>query len=98
MKLIYLAPIGLFDDWAHTVQIMKMCEAFSQNGVEVELVVPHRKVSNNGIDPATADPFQYNNVEKIFTITKLPFLDLFYGSGNKFFYWIRLLTFLFSAK
>ncbi len=98
MKLIYVAPIGLFDDWAHTVQIMKMCEAFAKNGAEVELVVPDRKVSNNGVDPKKADPYAYNNVEKVFKITRLPFLDLFYSSPNRVFYFVRLITFLLSAK
>lgn len=98
MKLLYLAPVGLFDDWAHTVQIMKMCEAFSQNGVEVELVVPSRKTSFSEKNPNNADPFNYNNVEKVFKITKIPSLDLFYGNPSKFFYWLRLFSFLFFAK
>lgn len=98
MKLVYLAPIGLFDDWAHTVQIMKMCEAFSQAGAEVELVVPNRKVSFSKSDTTAADPFKYNNVKEVFKITKLPAIDLFYGSPSKFFYWLRLISFLVSSR
>ncbi|MBA3733325.1 glycosyltransferase family 4 protein [Patescibacteria group bacterium] len=92
MKLIYAAQIGLFDDWAHTVQIMKMCEAFSENGLEVELVVPKRKNLKN------LDPFVYNHTKKIFKITKLPYIDIFLGNSNPFFYWLRLVSFLVSAK
>lgn len=98
MILKYIAPIGLFDDWAHTVQIMKMCEAFSQNGVEVELLVPNRTTSNNGIDPKVADPFQYNHVSKSFKITKLPFIDMFYSNPSPLLYRIRLYSFLVSVR
>lgn len=98
MKLVYLAPVGLFDDWAHTIQIMKMCEAFAKNGLEVELVVPNRKTTNNNVDTRTADPFDYNDVEKIFRITKLPFLDFDYGNPSKFFYWVRFISFLFTSR
>lgn len=98
MKIVYLAPIGLFDDWAHTVQIMKMCEAFSQNGLEVELVVPDRKVSANGVDVKKTDPFKYNHTQNIFKITRLPFIDLFYTNPSPVFYWIRLSSFLLSSR
>jgi glycosyltransferase involved in cell wall biosynthesis len=93
MKLVYLAQIGLFDDWAHTVQIMKMCEAFAKNGVEVELVVPNRKVHNKNIDP-----FEYNHTEKVFNIKKLPFIDLFYTNPHPLFYWLRTSSFFISSR
>jgi glycosyltransferase involved in cell wall biosynthesis len=92
MKLIYLAQIGLFDDWAHTVQIMKMCEAFAQNGADVELVIPRRKLLKSD------DPFAYYNIQPIFKITRVPMLDLFYGSPNPLLYWTRFISFLLSAR
>ncbi len=98
MKLVYIAPVGLFDDWARGRQIMKMCEAFSLSGTEVELVVPARKKTNNNVDPKTTDPFEYNNVSKNFKITQLSITDLFYGSPSKIWYWLRWFSFIFSAK
>lgn len=92
MKLVYLAQIGLFDDWAHTVQIMKMCEAFSENGVDVELVIPNRGFKNN------QDPFEYNHTKNIFKITKVPFVNLFPGNPSPFFYWFRLISFLVTSR
>lgn len=92
MKLVYLAPIGLFDDWAHTVQIMKMCEAFSENGISVELIVPNRKNKNN------VDPFKYNHTKNIFKITKVPFLDLFFTNPHPIFYWLRLSSFFVTSR
>lgn len=92
MKLVYLAQTGLFDNWAHTVQIMKMCEAFSENKIDVTLVVPKRRDSKDN------DPFVYNNTKKIFKIAQIPYIDLFHGSSNKIFYFIRYFSFLLSAK
>lgn len=92
MKLTYLAQIGILDDWAHTVQIMKMCEAFSQNGVEVQLIVPKRKNSRN------LDPFEYNGVSNNFKIKKLFYIDIFQENPSPVFYWLRFVTFLISAR
>ncbi len=90
--------MGLFDDWAHNIQIMKMCEAFANNGLEVELVVPKRKNTNNNVNPKITDPYYYNNVENNFRITQLPFLDFSYGNPSSFFYWLRFLSFLVTSR
>ncbi len=92
MKLVYLAQAGLYDDWAHTLQIMKMCEAFAENGIEVTLVVPKRS------NKKPIDPFVYNQVEQKFKITEVPYLDIFQGTTSKFFYFLRLISFIASAR
>ena len=43
MKITYLANIRIPTEKAHGIQIMKMCQAFANQGVRVELVVPKRK-------------------------------------------------------
>ena len=43
MKLIYIANARIPTERAHGIQIMKMCEGFSNQGVKVELVIPGRK-------------------------------------------------------
>ncbi len=93
MKLIYLSPSGLFDDWARPVQIMKMCEAFSKNGVEVELVVPKRKNKKE-----EENPFVYLNVSETFKIKSLPIIDLSYGNPSKFYFVLRWVSFLMVSK
>ncbi len=65
MKIMYTAFIRLPTEKAHGAQIMKTCEAFAGEGVEVELVIPGRKT------PVTDDPFDYYDVQKNFTVTKL---------------------------
>ncbi|MFH0852547.1 MAG: glycosyltransferase family 4 protein [bacterium] len=92
MKLIYLANIGLPANWAHEIQIMKMCEAFGANGLEVELVVPRR--SSN----LKEDFFAHYGVKDNFKITQLFCLDLNPGSAGRFNFWIRLASFLIAAR
>lgn len=92
MKLLYLSTARVPDDWAHATQLMKMCEAFAQTGIEVELVIPRR--SHTRPD----DPYAYAGVEKVFTITKLPCIDLFSGSQSGALYWLRTFSFLVAAR
>ena len=91
MKLIYLSTARIPDDWAHTIQILKMCEAFAESGVKVELVVPRR--AKTPVD----DPFVYAGMKENFAITRLFCVDLFPGTQGKFFYWLRTLSFYLSA-
>ena len=93
MKLIYLANIGIPSDWGHSVQIMKMCEAFAENGAEVKLVVARGRNSNDN-----GNPFAFYNVKPIFKIVRVPSLNLFPGNPGAIWYWIRLFSFLISAR
>lgn len=92
MKLIYLANIILPEEWAHGIQIMKMCEAFAGHGLEVELV------ASAGQRKIKADPFDYYGVEKKFKLIKIPFLDFAPGNASAGYYWLRLASFLLPAK
>jgi glycosyltransferase involved in cell wall biosynthesis len=69
MRIIYIANIRLPTEKAHGVQIMKTCEAFAREGVQVSLLVPKRRNS------ITADPFVYYGVERLFDIQYLPVID-----------------------
>lgn len=84
-KIFYVANVRLPTEKAHGLAIMKMCEAFANQGLEVELVVPKRA---NHID---ADPFEYYGVEKNFKITKLWCLDLV--KWGKVGFWVETITF-----
>lgn len=55
---------------AHGIQIMKVCESFALQGVEVELVLPKR------FNEIKENPFEYYGVRRNFKIKKLPCLDL----------------------
>src|SRR3989344_1995572 len=74
MKLTYISLARVPTDRAHGYAIMKMCEEFAAQGVEVELVVPTRR---HGIG---TDPFLYHHIKRTFSIRKLwttDFLGLF---------------------
>ena len=88
-KLVYIANIRIPTEKAHGIQIMEMCQAFSAQGIEVELIVPHRRNSLH------EDPFVYHNLPKTFKITKLPSFDLIrFGWAG---FWIQQTTFALSA-
>lgn len=73
-KLVYLTSARLPTEKAHGLQIMKMCEAFADNGVEVTLVYPHRHQS-----PELAgqgDPFSFYGVRRVFEAKRVGCLDL----------------------
>ncbi|MSU74706.1 glycosyltransferase, partial [Candidatus Kaiserbacteria bacterium] len=92
MKIIYLSTARLPDDWAHVIQIMKMCEAFAREGHDVELLVPRRRRTR------IEDPFAYAGVDPIFLIKKVPCIDLFPGTQMRIFYWLRTFSFYFFAR
>lgn len=92
MKLIYLSNVRMPTDWAHGIQIMKMCEAFARAGAKVELVVPRR------FNKIKESPFAYYGVPPAFKITKLPCLDLMPLGTGKFIFLLQKFSFLSAAK
>lgn len=92
MNIAYVSSARVPDDWAHVVQILKMCEAFARDGHRVVLIVPKRAQTR------TEDPFTYARVKPIFSIVRLPCIDLFPGTQRRIFYWLRTLSFLFFAR
>jgi len=73
MRITYVANTRMPTEMAHGVQIAHMCEAFAENGAEVELIVPRRfSISHVGKE----DPFEYYRVKKNFKIKKIFCFDL----------------------
>lgn len=70
MKLLYIVNARIPTEKAHGFQIMKMCEAFSSQGVEVELVVPLRRTH------LKQDAFSFYGLRETFGITYLQVPDL----------------------
>ena len=55
---------------ANSIHVMKMCQAFADNGHEVVLLAPNRyKEYENGVD----DVYEYYGVRKNFEIQKLSY-------------------------
>ncbi len=85
MKILYIANIRIPTEKAHGIQIMKMCEAFSVQGDEVELVVPWR------FNYIKDNPFTYYGVEENFKIKKVFSIDLV--KFGKIGFWIQEVSF-----
>ena len=69
MKIVYLANIRFPTEKAHGYQISKMCEAFSDIGVEMEIIVPLRKNS------VKVDPYEFYGVRRNFKTTFIKSFD-----------------------
>lgn len=100
-RLIYVANARLPTEKAHGVQIMKMCEAFTQSGAEVELVVPFRLQTAQMRQ--VRDLWAYYSIRKRFKLTRLPSLDLIFLDRylpDRLFYlpfYVQALTFYMCA-
>ncbi len=70
MKIIYIANSRIPTTKAHGFQIMKMCEAFSNAGINVELWLPKR------FNTIKELPFNYYGIKPIFNVKKIPVIDL----------------------
>ena len=91
MELIYIANVRMPTEKAHGIQIMKMCEAFDDQGIKVELVIPWRF---NGIKQ---NSFKYYGIKENFKINKIFSLDLIFLNIPKIFFWLQSLTFSISV-
>lgn len=70
MKLIYITNNRIPTEKAHGFQVIKMCEAFTNAGAQVELWIPKR------FNAIKDSPFNYYNIREIFDIKKIPVVDL----------------------
>ncbi len=74
MKIVYLVNARLPTEKAHGYQIVKMCQALSEQGSTVSLLHPYRHQSHAEL--AGVDPFEYYGVPDVFEIRTLKNLDL----------------------
>ncbi len=92
-KLCYVSNIRLPTEKAHGLQIMKMCEAFTHQGIETELVVSRRK------NHLTDDPFHFYTIATRFQIARIGSIDLLWlPFFKKCWFLVQNITFYFSVK
>ncbi len=73
MRIVYLANARIPTEKAHGLQIVKMCEAFARQGVDIELIVPFRRQSAQMRQVESA--WEYYDVTTPFPIRRLPSPD-----------------------
>jgi len=73
MKLVYVTNARVPSEKAHPYQIMKMCEAFKQHGVDVHLIIPWRVQTSEM--RAVKSIWEYYGISEQFNIRKIPCID-----------------------
>jgi len=70
MKIVYFAYSNIPSNVASSIQVMKMCNAFADNGHEVILLIPTKRKDKyiNGVD----DVYKFYDVKNIFKIQQIP--------------------------
>ena len=91
-SLLFISNVRIPSERAAGIQIMKMCEAFAHEGLDVTLALPWRFARIKG------DPFAFYGVERTFRIVRLPALDFMPLEWllGKAAFWIRTVTFWLS--
>ena len=93
MKILYISQSTIPSRMANSIHVMKMCQAFANNGHEVTLLAPNVK---NQYEKNINDIYEYYGVKKNFVIKKL-----FYPNNKIAFMFYTLAIFfylLFNKK
>lgn len=93
MKIIYVSHWRFPSDKTMSPLIMRTCEEFARQGLEVELWVPRRINSQYG----GKDPFLHYGIKPAFVIRKLPVLDLIEHIPGTLAFLLMKLTFAVSV-
>lgn len=90
-RIIYITNDRIPTERARGLATIKICEAFCQEKVKVELICPNR------LNRIKKDVFFYYQVAKIFKIKRIPSIDLMPLFPGAFGFWIQYLSFVFFA-
>ena len=92
MKILYISNSTIPSKTANSINVIKMCQAFSENDHEVILLAPDKKDKHQKEDE---DIYEYYGVKKNFLIKKLWHPNI---KGGVFFYMVSIFFFLFFNK
>ena len=92
MKIIYISKSIIPSRAANSIHVMKMCQAFADNGHEVVLLAPDLK---NHYEKDVEDIYEYYGVRKNFEIKKLFHPNIRLGA---FLYVLAIFFYLFTNK
>ena len=77
-KIYYIANARMPTEKAHGIQLAKMCEAFVEHGVDLELIVPRRKTSEISLK-------DFYGLAVDIPVTKIPVIDWYINGRIGFF-------------
>lgn len=92
MKIAYISNSIIPSKAANSVHVMKMCQAFADNGHEVVLLAPDRK---SQYEKKIDNVYDFYGVKKNFVIKKLWFPNI---KGDFLFYTFAIFIYLFLNK
>lgn len=92
MKLIYISNSIIPSRTANSIHVMKMCQAFADNGHEVVLLAPDRKKK---YEKNIVDIYEFYGVKKNFDIKKLYYPNI---KGGVLLYALAIFFFLIFNK
>lgn len=92
MKILYISKSIIPSRTANSIHVMKMCQAFAENGNEVVLLAPNLK---DKYEPGVNDIYQYYGVKKNFEIKKLWHPDII---GGAIIYTLFIFFYLLFSK
>ncbi len=92
MKIIYISKSIIPSRSANSIHVMKMCQAFADNGHKVVLLAPDLK---NYYERDIVDIYEYYGVKKNFQIKKLFHPNIRFGA---FLYVLAIFFYLLTSK
>ncbi len=92
LTVVYVADTRLPTEKAHGLALMKLCEAFARAGTRVEVVAPRL------LRLSKKDPYEYYGVKPLFTITRVPSIDLHpLRVARRLLYLVQMVSFSLCA-
>jgi glycosyltransferase involved in cell wall biosynthesis len=93
MKIILITHWRIPSEKTMAPYMLRVAEAFAREGAKVEFWAPRR------VEPLLkgVDPFKYHAIDRIFTIKKLPVLDLMNLNAGPLSFYLMLGTFTVSV-
>ncbi len=75
MRLLYVANACIPGHRAHSIQVVRSCDAFDRAGADLELWIP-RRLGTGRSAPTPAELERFYGLRPAFTVRRLPSLDL----------------------
>lgn len=91
MKIVYISNSIIPSRTANSIQVMKMCQAFSKNGNQVWLIAPKR---DREIETGVINVYDFYSVKNCFKIQKVPYI---YPENSRLSYHLSATTFALSV-
>ena len=88
MKIVYISNSIIPSRTANSIHVMKMCQAFADNGHDVVLLAPD---ATERYEPGVEDIYEYYGVKKSFQVKKLFYPNI---KGKNIIYNLGILYFL----